>query len=130
MKVKGLDGKDHVWKMRSGTGKSGLSRRALDLVREIWPAYEILEEVPIPGASSVGKLYLDIFIPAKKLAVEVHGPQHFEYTIYFYKTKREFLLAQNNDRLKIDWLKLNDIDLVELRFDNEKEWGEILNGHR
>lgn len=126
MKVKGLDGKDYDWKFRAGKGKSGLHKRAYDVLREVWPAYDILEELPIPGAKKFGKLYLDLYIPAKHLAVEVHGEQHFKHIMFFHKSKRDFLTAQYRDRLKIEWLELNNIDLVELRFDEESKWRELL----
>ncbi len=90
---------------------------AVNFLRVIYPALQILEEVYIPGES----LYLDIYIPSMKTAVECQGVQHSEYNSFFYKNKRKnFNNAQSRDDRKFQWCKLNNIRIVYF-YDGEDE---------
>jgi hypothetical protein len=113
MKVKSLDGKEHPWNLGQYVGKrkydcSAIHEQTRDFLAEQFPALQILEEVFIPKE----RLYLDFYIPVKKLAVECQGIQHDKHSIFFHKTKMDFLAAQANDRRKHDWCQLNGIKLI------------------
>lgn len=70
-------------------------------------------------------LFLDFFIPQIKLAIEVHGQQHYEYTPFFHKTKADFLLAKAKDEDKIEWCEINKVDIVVLKYcDTDEQWRE------
>lgn len=97
---------------------SQLHKNALKLIREAYPYDPIVEEVYIPDLG----FYIDILLPNRLLVVEVHGPQHYEYNSYFFKDKIAFLKAQQRDRQKRDILEENGIIVIELKFDEEKEW--------
>jgi hypothetical protein len=99
---------------------------ARHLLREIFKGYSVLEEVKLPGSRCPSKkstLFLDFFIPSVMIGVEVHGKQHYEYTPFFHKSKADFKLSQNRDRIKSEWCKLNNITLVEFMFsDSVEQW--------
>ena len=78
--------------------------------QEMYPHDAILEEFPIPGE----RLFLDFFIPARKIAVEVHGKQHEKYNPFFHGQILEgrFERSKENDERKKQWCKLNGIELI------------------
>ena len=81
----------------------------------------ILEELSIKVLPHE-TLYLDFFIPLYRIAVEVHGEQHFTYNAHFYSSKLDFLRQKRNDKRKRDWCELNGIELIELDYRKKKEW--------
>ena len=133
MKVKGINGKEYVWNL---TGynvfdddkrkRSKYHVRARNLLKEIFNSYRILEEVKLPGSTELHRksvLYLDFYIPSIKLAVEVHGEQHYEYSPFFHKSKADFLKSKARDEDKIAWCELNDINIIVLKYsESEHEW--------
>ena len=99
----------------------------------MYHSYRILEEVKLPGSTLThrkGVLFLDFLIPQIKLAIEVHGKQHYEYTPFFHKNKAEFMLAKAKDEDKIEWCEINKVDLVILKYsDTDEQWrDQIENG--
>lgn len=47
-----------------------------------------------------GYYRFDFFLPEKNILLEVQGRQHTEFTKVFYKTRSDFLKAQERDREK------------------------------
>lgn len=133
MKVKGINGKEYIWNL---TGynvfdddkrkRSKYHVRARNLLKEIFNSYRILEEVKLPGSTELHRksvLYLDFYIPSIKLAVEVHGEQHYDYSPFFHKSKADFLKSKARDEDKIAWCELNDINIIVLKYsESEHEW--------
>lgn len=130
MKVVGFDGKDYDWKPKGSKGKrSKLHKRAVRVIKKLFPFDVILEEVSLPGSitNKNNKLRCDIFVPNRELFVEVHGEQHFKYIHFYHKSKYDFFRAQGRDRTKREWFKMNELTLVELKFDEtDDEWRERL----
>ena len=133
MKVLGINGKEYVWNLTSYDIKADNNRkrskyhlRARSLLKEIYHSYRILEEVKLPGSTAThrkGVLYLDFYIPQIKKAFEVHGQQHYEFSAFFHKSKADFILSQAKDEDKIEWCKINDIDIIVLKYsDSDDEW--------
>lgn len=50
-----------------------------------------------------GKMRYDFYLPDKKIFLECHGPQHYQYTDFFFENKMDFLKAQERDRIKISY---------------------------
>ncbi len=133
MKVTGINGKEYVWNL---TGydvfnddkrkRSKFHVRARGLLKELFNSYRILEEVKLPGSTELHRksvLYLDFYIPSIKLAIEVHGQQHYEFCPFFHKSKADFLKGKARDEDKIAWCELNDIRLVTLKYtESDDEW--------
>jgi len=127
MLIINLEGEEHDWKpsgkssYNSTRPCSNLHKKARKLLQELYPLELILEEVGIPVTEDK-TLYLDFYIPAIKLSIEVCGRQHFEYISFFYKNKLEFLKAQTNDKYKIQYCELNNITLIHLKYNEEQLW--------
>jgi hypothetical protein len=131
MQVVDLNGKTHKWVISSYAGVkrnkcSSLHLRARTILTNMFPFDMILEEVALPGT----KLFLDFYIHSRRLAVEAHGKQHYEYTPMFHDSEIEFRKSKTRDNQKKEWLTLNDITLIELPYtENDNEWeSRIRNG--
>lgn len=130
MLVTDLEGVDSEWKL---TGYSFSSRqkrssyhiKARKLIKDIFPTLQILEEVSV-RLRQRDTAYLDFYVPVQKLAVEVHGEQHYNFISFYHQTTMGFLLHQKRDREKQRWCELNDITLIELPFDKQEEWRNML----
>lgn len=130
MLVKDLNGNEselNLTKKKSRTReKSKIFEQALLLIKELYPALTTCEEIAIkvqPGTI----LYIDLYVPALELAIEIHGKQHFEYTPHYHKHKHRFGRSRLNDDLKKEWCELNKIRYVELKYDESREqWADKL----
>jgi very-short-patch-repair endonuclease len=127
MKVRDLNGNIIHWKIRGDIvaasdkrqSRSSLHKKARSILYDLFPTSQILEEVPInarPGRTQ----YLDFYINQIKLAVEVHGQQHFKFNTMFHASAQDFLNQKRNDADKKNWCELNNITYIELAY-NEKE---------
>lgn len=138
MKVIGFNGREYNWNLakystEKDKGRSLRSQyhvRARTLLALMFNSYIILEEVALPGSVSAHKksvLYFDFYLPNLKLAVEVHGQQHYEYNAFFHKNKLDFIRAKNRDDDKAEWCDLNNIELVVLKYsETDDEWRDKL----
>jgi hypothetical protein len=130
MKLIDLSGHTHILSlskyMKPGQSERSCSKyheRTRELLREEFQGRIILEEVSAPGE----QLYLDFFLPSGKIAIEVHGEQHYSFNKFFYKDQRAFRLAQMRDRRKREWCDLNEITLVELPYNESvDQWRKRL----
>lgn len=126
MHVHDLSGRSHSWVLKNHIPKfsdtrprSQLHLTAREILKDIYPTDPILEEVPIPGEG----LYFDFYLPMRKVAVEVHGEQHFSYNSFFHREPKDFLRQRKNDITKREWCILNSITLVELPYnETQHEW--------
>ena len=116
MKVTGLDGKVYTWNLTNHVpykdderSRSQHHIRARSLLTQEFPYDRILEEVGLPGCGR----FADFYIPKRKLMIEVHGSQHYEYNSFFFKSKADFYKAQSRDRDKARWASLNGIAYIE-----------------
>lgn len=123
MKVVDLSGKTHTLSLKEyqvglndtrPRSKGHLNARGL--LRKLFPLDVIAEEVPVPGEH----LFLDFFLPGRKMVVEVQGEQHDSYTPFFHKTTVKFYQSKGRDRRKAEWCEYNNFKLIELP-DNEDE---------
>lgn len=58
-----------------------------------------------------GLMRYDFYCPDKNLIIEVNGTQHYEFKKYFFKSKTDFLKAQERDRIKISYALSHNIDM-------------------
>jgi hypothetical protein len=128
VKVVGLNGREYNLDTKKFLISTRIRRSfyhllARDLVVDIFHPYQVLEEVTLPGSSNKkSKLALDFLIPSCTMGIEVHGEQHFKYTPFFHKSKIGFAQAKRRDLDKKEWCRINDIKLVELRWDEDPEY--------
>ena len=139
MKVLGLNGREYNLNLSKYDVKANDKRkrskhhiRARKIINEVYHSYRVLEVVKLPGSTSSHKksvLYLDFFIPNIKKAFEVHGRQHYEHIPFFHRTKADFLLAKARDEDKIEWCKLNGIEIITLKYSgDDDEWRSTIKG--
>lgn len=133
MNVIGLDGTSTYWKLsgnitKATLNKSSLHIRARNLLYDMFPTMQILEEVSIPVRKSE-VLYLDFYIPLKKICIEVHGEQHYKFVQFYHNTILGFIKAKKRDSDKKEWCDTNSIIYVDLPYDEtDDKWRErILN---
>jgi hypothetical protein len=129
VKVQGLDGRVHPWKLAGRQrrhGGSSFHARARELLTRLYPNEPRLEEVLLPGT---GKLRADFYLPARRTLVEVHGPQHYEFSLHLHKTRLGFLQSLARDRKKKEFCDLNRIRHVELpHHESDADWVRRLQG--
>jgi hypothetical protein len=130
MQVNDLDGASHNWHLTGNmahgkiANRSSFHLRARQIITDSFPTLQILEEVPIPLRRSE-TLYLDFYLPLKKLCVEVHGEQHYKFVQFYHNNMLSFLKSQKRDREKQEWCEINNITYVVLpHFENDQEWIE------
>ena|SRR5688572_7942519 len=131
MKVKGLDNKIYVWSLKDKepladdlVPRSEPHLRCRKLLKQLFPFDKILEEVPLPGS---GGLAADFVILQRKLIVEVHGEQHYNFIPHFHGNRAGFLRAKNNDSIKESWAEINNLRLVSLpHYESDEVWKDIL----
>ena len=124
MQVKTLDGHNVHWPLTGHysharlTNKSDMHMAARELLKQQFPTFQIIEEVPIPVRKS-DNYYLDFYIPMLKAAIEVHGEQHYKFNKFFFKNKLEFFNAQARDRDKKEEEK-NRLEKSERKIEKER----------
>ena len=97
MQVSDLDGILYNWNLTGNMAhgkiahKSSLHLQARSIITERFPTLQILEEVPINLRKSE-ILYLDFYLPLKKLCVEVHGEQHYKFVVFSHSNMLSFFL--------------------------------------
>ena len=129
MKVMGLNGREYNLDLKKYSKQrqkcSYYHHLARELLHDMISVYNIYEEVKLPGSVNPAKksvLYLDFYIPNAIMGIEVNGQQHYKYVPYFHKSKAGFLQAKARDRAKAEWCELNEITLVQLRWDDSLEY--------
>ena len=68
-------------------------------------------------------LELDCYNEELKINIEYDGKQHYEFPNKFHKTKQEFKNSQQNDRIKDQWCKDNNILQIRVsyKYDTKEE---------
>lgn len=132
MQVQTLDGVFYEWgiseKIAKGNRRTTSKGHALvkRIINELYPCCRFYEEVPIIlqiSGRKKSEVYLDFYLPSRSLAVEIQGEQHYKFNSFFYKSKLDFLKAQQRDRNKVIWCELNNIKLAVLPYsESEEEW--------
>lgn len=106
-----MDVRSSQYPMRSEEScKSKLQFSCGKFLKQKYPYDVILEEVPVPGE----KLFLDFFLPSRKIIIEIDGAQHGEFNKFFHKTQANFKNAENRDSLKEKWAAMNSFIFVRV----------------
>lgn len=127
MKFLNINGQEYsisVEQYRKERAVSKPAREARSLLRQLFPCDQILEEVPIKTGRQT--LYIDFFLPARQLVVEVNGEQHRTFNNFHYTDKHQFLKAKLNDKNKKEWCLINKLDLVVLDDNRQDEWESLI----
>lgn len=131
MKYKGLDGKEYTLDKKKYSKQSkncsALHKEARKIIKSVYPSFLLLEEVRLKGtktSAKTGDLFADFFLYSIQVMIEVHGIQHYEYNPHFYKTKADFYRAIGRDMKKREFCEINDIVLIELKYNEQDNWRE------
>ena len=126
MLITRLDGVEGKWSPLTNTTKkkkSKLQERAVEVIKAVLPSTMILQEVAIP-IDNKKRLYLDIFLPMHRVALEIQGRQH-DKRVKFFQTRHQHNRQLENDKLKSDWCRLNNIPLLYFNHDEDAKTWEI-----
>jgi hypothetical protein len=91
--------------------KSKFQFRVKQFFRQYWKMDSVFEEFPCIGSL----LKIDLFNYTKKIAIEVSGKQHFQFSKHFHNNSRsQFFHSIQNDSKKRKWCEINGILLIEI----------------
>lgn len=126
MKVIGLNNKEYKLNLKESNGRSCSNGHKLArlLLKEVYPYDKVYEEVFLDGSNTA--LYLDFFIPSRKLAIEVQGAQHRKPSKFLNGGTTGFKKQLIRDDKKQQWCELNNFILVKLDDDRTTEWESAL----
>ena len=89
-----------------------------ELLKKMFPLADIEEEYPIKVRGKT--LYIDILMKSPiRVAFEMQGIQHEQFSPFFHKSADDLRLQQINDNLKRMWCAENKIGLVYVWYDEE-----------
>ena len=127
MKIQDLDGNIHKWKIEGSIVRSNDQRprsqlhlTARSLIKEIYPTLQICEEVSAQIKRD-RKVFLDFYINTIKTVVEVHGQQHYKFNSLYHTSAQDFLNQKKRDQDLQDWCILNNLNYIELPFNEDKD---------
>ena len=127
MKIQDLDGNIHKWKIEGSVVRSNDQRprsqlhlTARSLIKEIYPTLQICEEVSAQIKRNQ-KVFLDFYINTIKTVVEVHGQQHYKFNSLYHTSAQDFLNQKKRDQDLQDWCVLNNLNYIELPFNEGKD---------
>ena len=63
------------------------------------------------------KLFFDFYLPSLDVYIEVQGVQHTKFNKHFHSSAAAFRGQKKRDRLKKEWVELNEHILVCLNYD-------------
>lgn len=120
-----LDGNSQYWQLTGhkpnyNTKKSSLHLRARNLLNVIYPTLQILEEIPVHIRRS-DLVYLDFYIPLKRMCIEIQGEQHYKFVQHYHGSALGFLKHKKRDRDKKEWCEINGINFIELPYNESDE---------
>lgn len=91
--------------------KSQLQFKVKQFLRRYWKNHIVYEEFPVYGT----RMKVDFVNATKKMAVEVHGPQHEKFHKFFHNNSRaNYLASIKRDAQKADWLEENGFIFIEI----------------
>jgi hypothetical protein len=91
--------------------KSQLQFKVKQFLRGYWKNHIVYEEFPVYGT----RMKVDFVNATKKMAVEVHGPQHESFNKFFHNNSRaDYLASIKRDTQKAAWLEKNNFIFIEI----------------
>ena len=101
--------------------RSKIQFKTKQFLKKYWKNHIVYEEFPVYGSL----LKVDLMNATRKIAVEVHGPQHSAFNKFFHNESRlNYLKSIKRDVAKENWLTLNKFILVEVYHDQVDELSE------
>lgn len=100
---------------------SNLHRRTLELVKELYPGFDVSEEQTIDVVLNghPTKLFIDIVIKKLRVCIECQGRQHTEFNAHFHRGDEDNFKAQKKkDKAKAEAIVACNYVLVQV-FEHE-----------
>ena len=116
MKLKSISGRPlykNVQKYRIDWDKKSKSKYQFSVKKFLEPYWSnqiVYEEFPVYGS----RMTLDFFNATKKLAIEMQGEFHTDFSEFAHKNRDGYWKHLNRDRAKYLWCEANDITLIEV----------------
>lgn len=117
MRFKTLSGKYKTIDLRKyiidwdGKSLSKFQFGVKQFLKPYWQGQICCEELPVAGT----RMRIDIYNANKKIAVEVSGAQHENFSKFHHNNSRFNYLKQiQRDQRKYEWCQLNEIQLIEI----------------
>lgn len=100
-----------------------LNKYAIEYERQ----YKIITDLKLFGKQ--GCFIVDFYLPKENLIIEFNGKQHYVTVPHFHREKSDFLKQKRRDQKLRDWCKDNNINLLEIKYDQIDNIKEILSNH-
>jgi hypothetical protein len=93
--------------------RSKLQASVKSFLKPYWLSDSVYEEFPVYGSL----LKVDFLNATRKIAIEVQGDQHGEFSEFFHKTRMNYWKSIKRDSQKATWLEKNGFKLIEINSD-------------
>jgi hypothetical protein len=88
-----------------------MQQQVKEFLRKYWEGFIVYEEFPVLGT----KMRIDFFNATRKIAIEVNGDQHREFSPHFHNGSHvQYFSQMRRDQKKYEWCEINGIKLVEI----------------
>ena len=96
-----------------GKSRSKAQFKVKQFLKPHWLANIVYEEFPVYGT----RMSVDILNATKKIAIEVQGKQHSNFSRFFHANSRmKYLESIKRDLKKAEWLEKNNFKLIEVEY--------------
>jgi hypothetical protein len=99
---------------------SNLQYQVKQFLCPYWKHQIVYEEFPVYQT----RMRVDILNATKRIAVEVNGTQHSQYSKFFHGNRANYLRSIKRDFKKLEWLELNKFKLIEIEADEVEQLTE------
>ena len=96
---------------------SNLQYQVKQFLCPYWKHQIVYEEFPVYQT----RMRVDILNATKRIAVEVNGTQHSQYSKFFHGNRANYLRSIKRDFKKLEWLELNKFKLIEIEADEVEQ---------
>lgn len=101
---------------------SDSQRRFYDLLKEVYPIYDVIYEYPIGEIEQ----RIDLFIPTLGIAVEYNGIQHYKFSAFYHKDETDWNKGVMLDNKKKQFLQDHGVKLVVIPYNTKIKTAEEL----
>lgn len=89
--------------------------------------YRIITDLKLFGKHDF--FIVDFYLPKENLIIEFNGKQHYVTVPHFHRETSDFLKQKRRDQKLRDWCKDNNINLLEIKYDQIDNIKKILKQH-
>lgn len=79
-------------------------------LKTFWMNHVVYEEMPVPGS----RMTIDLFNMTKRIAVEIDGKQHDEYSEFFHGSRSKYRQQIIRDVTKEEFCQSNNFELLRI----------------